>query len=444
MSEKVNVWEERRSGDNSGREKDYRSVFQRDYARIVHSASFRRLQSKTQILGQGDSDFYRTRLTHSLEVAQVGMGLSQFLRANSDDEAIKELLPSDALIQTICLAHDIGHPPFGHGGEIALNAMMKDEGGFEGNAHSLRIVSRLDNYTAGFGMDVSRRTLLGIIKYPVSYESACNYGKYPSDSDFDPRFMKSSDWHPPKCFGDDESEVFEWILAPLNESDRDLFQRTLKKEGKHAKPVYKSLDASIMELADDISYGVHDLEDAVTLKLINKGHFYDALEGSDAEKLYSSDELAEITDGLFARMPYVRKEMVGDVVHRLIAACSVTVQDEAFSEPLLRYEATMAEKEEALLKVLKTLVMDRVILSPEVQTLEYKGQLMIAEIFKALSTDPERLLPRYALHQFKKAETKKAQHRVICDYIAGMTDEYATRIYQRLFVPKQGSVFDKI
>ena len=442
MSESMSVWEERRSGDNTSREKDYRSVYQRDYARIVHSASFRRLQSKTQILGQGDSDFYRTRLTHSLEVAQVGMGLSQYLKANSHDEEIVQLLPSDALIQTICLAHDIGHPPFGHGGEIALNAMMHAEGGFEGNAHSLRIVSRLDNYTAGFGMDVSRRTLLGIIKYPVSYDKACDYSKYPQD--LDPRFMKSDDWHPPKCFGDDEAEVFEWILKPLTQSDRALYQQTEKKDGKHAKPKFKSLDASIMELADDISYGVHDLEDAVTLKLIRREHFEDALEDSKAVELYSAEELNEIADGLFARMPYVRKEMVGDVVHRLIAACSVTIQDEKFEEPLLRYQATLAEKEESLLKVLKTLVMERVILSPEVQTLEYKGQLMIAEIFKALATDPERLLPRYALHQFRKAASLKAQHRVICDYIAGMTDEYATRIYQRLFVPKQGSVFDKI
>lgn len=444
MNVSRDVWQERRSGDNSSRERDYRSVFQRDYARIVHSASFRRLQSKTQILAQGDSDFYRTRLTHSLEVAQVGMGLSQYLQANTSDRGLAELLPSDALIQTICLAHDIGHPPFGHGGEIALNAMMKDFTGFEGNAHSLRIMSRLDNYTSGFGMDLSRRSLLGIVKYPVSYKTVCNFMTYPDSKEIDPRFMRSADFHPPKCYGDEEQEVMDWILEPLSEADRVLFQSFNKKEGKHGKSRYKSLDASIMELADDISYGVHDLEDAVTLRLIRREDFEAALKGSEAERLYSAAELNEIADGLFARMPYVRKEMVGDVVHRLIAACSVTVQDENFAEPLLRFEATMEEKELTLLQVLKTLVMERVILSAEVQTLEYKGQMMIAEVFKALSTDPMRLLPRYALYQYKEANGEDAKHRIICDYIAGMTDDYATRIYQRLFVPREGSVFDKI
>ena len=120
----MTVWEERLSGDNSQRPNDHRDPYQRDRARILHSAAFRRLQSKTQILSVGQNDFYRTRLTHSLEVAQIGTGITAQLRQNAhviSDDALSSLIPSDALIESLCLAHDLGHPSFGHGGEVALN-----------------------------------------------------------------------------------------------------------------------------------------------------------------------------------------------------------------------------------------------------------------------------------------------------------------------------------
>ena len=131
------------------------SQYQRDRARIIHSASFRALQSKTQVLGLGESDFYRTRLTHSLEVAQIGSGICEWLRNKPDNPPGPELeqwIPSLSLIEAICLAHDIGHSPFGHGGEVALNYMMKDDGGFEANGQTLRIVSRLGEYSPANGL----------------------------------------------------------------------------------------------------------------------------------------------------------------------------------------------------------------------------------------------------------------------------------------------------
>src|ERR1700743_982826 len=140
-------WDDRRSSWKlkSG---DARSPGDVDYARVVHSASFRRLQGKTQILSLGDSDFYRTRLTHSLEVAQIACSVTRELRSANEDHPAVEFLPDLSLIQAVGFSHDLGHPPFGHGGEVALNYCMRDSGGFEGNGHTLRILSRVENFFA--------------------------------------------------------------------------------------------------------------------------------------------------------------------------------------------------------------------------------------------------------------------------------------------------------
>ena len=153
---------------------DVRSQFDRDEARLIHSAAFRRLQSKTQVLGLGESDFYRTRLTHSMEVAQIGRGIVQYLSKKKKFKEHKDHLPDISLITAICLAHDIGHPPFGHGGEVALNYCMRDYGGFEGNGQTLRILGKLDKYTADHGLNPTRRMLLGVLKYPASYNDLVN------------------------------------------------------------------------------------------------------------------------------------------------------------------------------------------------------------------------------------------------------------------------------
>ena len=166
---------ERRSHSLLKRKDDSRDDFERDLARVIHSAAFRRLQAKTQVLGIGEGDFHRTRLTHSLEVAQVGKGILKHLEnlkpfTSSDvQQEIKEALPKGDLIFFSGLAHDLGHPPFGHGGEIALNYSMRDHGGFEGNGQTLRILSKLEAHTPNFGLDLTRRSLLSILKYPVSY-----------------------------------------------------------------------------------------------------------------------------------------------------------------------------------------------------------------------------------------------------------------------------------
>src|SRR3954463_15158356 len=169
----TDVWKARRAEWQQQKE-DARQAFDVDYGRVVHSASFRRLQGKTQILNLGDSDFYRTRLTHSLEVAQIAGGLKrQLAKSYPNHEAVPHLPPL-SLIQTSGFCHDLGHPPFGHGGEVALNYCMRNAGGFEGNGQTLRILSKLEQFSKDCGSDLTRRALLGTLKYPVSFSRANN------------------------------------------------------------------------------------------------------------------------------------------------------------------------------------------------------------------------------------------------------------------------------
>ena len=207
--EKINLstlnttWEQRIDNEKKLRRNDHRSVFQRDRARILHSAAFRRLQAKTQVLGAGLNDFYRTRLTHSLEASQLGTGIVAQLKIRQPE--FKDLFPSTSLMESLCLAHDIGHPPFGHGGEVALNYMMRDHGGFEGNAQTLRIVSKLEPYTLDYGMNLARRTLLGLLKYPVFISQTQAEQRALDVTNY--RHLKAKDWHPAKGVYQQDSDI---------------------------------------------------------------------------------------------------------------------------------------------------------------------------------------------------------------------------------------------
>jgi dGTPase len=223
-------WLERREGWRPQTE-DARDDGDIDYARVIHSASFRRLQGKTQILNLGDSDFYRTRLTHSLEVAQIAGGIAKQLAKSFSDHPATTVLPDRSMIQAIGCTHDLGHPPFGHGGEVALNYCMRDvdsqkRGGFEGNGQTLRILSRLENFSKSAGANLSRRSLLGVLKYPVAYSSARNIACVPSllKGPSTLRIIDTESSKPPKCYMDSEDDVVAWILDPLTPADRDKFQ----------------------------------------------------------------------------------------------------------------------------------------------------------------------------------------------------------------------------
>ena len=437
------AWHERQSGYQESRENDYRTPYQRDRARIIHSAAFRRLQSKTQILAIRQNDYSRTRLTHSLEVAQIGNGIVHQLKHSSPQEAnFQTWLADDALIETICLSHDIGHPPFGHGGEVALNYMMQSNGGFEGNAQSLRILGKRGSYSPTYGMDVTRRTLLGVLKYPVLHANVV--GKYPEKpTSF--RQFKASNWSPPKCVYQEEQDLLDWILEPFSEADRTLLQTVQRKHPDgHAKATHASFDTSIMDLADDIAYGVHDLEDAIVLGMVTKDTWLEHLEPKLAALAspYLAENLNSIRTQLFSRQSHLRKEAIGSLVSWFITSCKV-IENTRFEHPLLRFQVGLPEGQRQALNLLKQFEMQHIIQRPEVQMLVYKGQQMLLEMFEAYTADPNRLLPREIATEWRKSQDNGENGlRIICDYMASMTDDYASRMYNKLFVPSLGSVFE--
>lgn len=445
-------WLARRESWKPQRE-DARDDADIDYARIIHSSSFRRLQGKTQILNLGDSDFYRTRLTHSLEVAQIAGGIARQFAKDDPHGPAAPYIPSLSMIQAAGATHDLGHPPFGHGGEVALNYCMRgDKGGFEGNGQTLRIVSRLEKFSAKAGANLTRRTLLSLLKYPVCYTRARNEYLIPC-LDSGPTTIRIIDRKaskPPKCFLDSEQEVVDWILEPLNDDERELFTSVKSVEGEHNKAQHKSFDCSIMDLADDIAFGVHDLEDALTLELIDEVDFRAVVPEERCASFLTAlkekypDETGNnvyetFIDKLY-RGGHLRKRYISRMVHHLITNCRIR-EDEGFNEPLVRFRAYLADTPKNFLSALKDVVRKRVILDPSVQQLEFKGQRMVVAVFEALSSEPDSFLPRETYQRWQDADDKP---RVICDHIAGMTDSFLLKTYDRLFSPRMGSVFDRI
>ncbi|MGX1925374.1 anti-phage deoxyguanosine triphosphatase [Vibrio sp. NH-7] len=428
------LWHERHDDEHKIRRDDHRSPFQRDRARILHSAAFRRLQAKTQVHGNSFDDFHRTRLTHSLEAAQLGTGIVAQLKKKQPE--FRDLLPSDSLIDSLCLAHDIGHPPYGHGGEVALNYMMRDHGGFEGNAQTFRIVTKLEPYTEHFGMNLSRRTLLGLIKYPamISQTRAAILPQSVSHQ----RQLRARDWTPAKGLYDCDQDLFDWLLSPLSCKDKALFSAMRDEtltETQHKKTRYKSLDCSIMELADDIAYGVHDLEDAIVLGMVNRHQWIEgaASQLADCGDPWFEKHIMSITDMLFAGTHFQRKDAIGGMVNALLTSISVKPVDAPFECELLSFNAFLEPTMATALDILKHFVSDYVIQVPHVQVVEYKGQQIIMDIFEALSADPERLLPTQVRHQWAQKSTETEGYRVIADYISSMTDGHAQRLHQQLF-----------
>lgn len=421
---------------DSGFERDQ---YGRDRARIIHSAFFRRLQGKTQVLGLGESDFYRTRLTHSLEVAQIAGGISEFLRSQyKDNETIIGLIPDQNLIESIGLVHDIGHPPFGHGGEVALNYAMRNNAGFEGNAQTLRICTKLGEYSDGNGLNLTRRTLLGIIKYPCFYSDVVNAKIY-NDS----KGLNLDSYKPPKCIFDCDKEHVDWILQPFTNDRKTFMSPSNPIEGKHKKPLYKSFDASIMEIADDIAYGVHDLEDAIALGLVSERKWLTEVVArlkDSLRKAPMSDKIDEYTKLLFSGENKTRKKAISQLVNYFVTNVEVNKQD-ILSHNLLDYQAEFPKIVGEELDILKEFVVNNVIKTPEVQTLEYKGQQMVLKLFDTIANNPSRLLPK---KYFEKYNNEGCNLRVICDYLAGTTDDYATRLYHKIFTPSSGSIFDKL
>ncbi len=455
---------ERRDSSDRKNRTDIREEPERDLARIIHSAAFRRLQTKTQVLGLGESDFYRTRLTHSMEVSQVGVGILKYLErapeSNIEKDHIlgklpKDILPTSSQLSAICLAHDIGHPPFGHGGEVALNYCMRGAGGFEGNGQTLKILSKLAKFRDRYGVNPTRRTLLGVLKYPIKYSDTkfetWEDSKLPQpESNW---LFTTKDFKPPKCYFDDDDDVVsDFIFKAFSDNDVKRLKTTTPKSKQHPvlESMFQSLDTSIMSLADDISYGIHDLEDGVSLNFIKRDEWKKHFEDTKNEKLFDeyleqtiSFSMSKLENYIFSDDSSKRKHAIGRLIHLMISTTEVSC-DCNFESPLLQFNVKLQPISKLILDVFGTIVRKEVIKSCKVQQLEFKGQKMVFELFQAIASDPKRFLPPTSIKRYSQAEGEIAKRRVVCNFISGMTDDYAIRMYEKIFMPRKGSVFDHI
>ena len=440
------MWTHRRSGQTNQRgSHDHRSPYERDRTRVIHCPSFRRLQRKTQILGTDEGDFHRTRLTHSLEVASIGSSVVRNLHITHQQSVISALLPCDDLISTICLLHDIGHPPVGHGGEVALNYQMRDHGGFEGNAQTLRLLTKVEGSYGAYGLDLTRRALLGVLKYPVSWARVVAT-QVPDVQKSLNNTIRINDWLPPKAYFDCEQPEIDWLLLPFSDTDRSLFQSVGKapQARLHGKAAYHSFDCSIMDIADDIAYGVHDLEDAIHLRLINRTQLDTPL----FRQLLAATSLAEnqetLLDSLFDEALHRRKQAIGEMVNYFITATMIKVTNEAFDMQLFKYNIVLLPEAMSLLTYLTQCIYTYVIDSQEARTFEYGGQTVVLRLFEAIGSNPTSLLDIKNRALFNQATDEQAALRVVCDYIANMTDEYAYRMHERLFGFNTRTIFERL
>lgn len=362
-----------RSGQSLGRRhqevfKDDRPDFQRDRDRIIHCAAFRRLEYKTQVFVNHEGDYYRTRLTHSLEVSQIARGIANRLHLNED------------LVEALSLSHDLGHTPFGHTGEEVLNRLMVGCRGFDHNRQSLRIVEDLEERYPGFnGLNLTWETREGIIKHSPRYE--------------DSELLVEDEYFPGK------------------------------------RP---SLEAQIIDLADEIAYNNHDIDDGLKAGYINIQElgavdFWQETFSRVEEKFPGLDEARHI----YQTISHLIGALIDDVVktsteqiHATGVKSLTDVRD--VSRRLISFSPEMLQKNQAL----KSFLYQHLYHHYKVERMRVKAEYFLSRLFESYVENPSLLPPDF---QNKIAETGK--ERVVCDYIAGMTDRYAMDQYRRLFEP---------
>ena len=350
-----------------------RDIFQRDRDRLIHSVAFRRLRHKTQVFVAPDGDHYRVRLTHSLEVAQIGRTMARALGLNED------------LTEALCLAHDLGHPPFGHAGEDALNEALADAGGFDHNAHTLRIVTRLETPYPGFdGLNLSWEALEGLAKHNGPVVSPT------------------------------------WAMVEA-EGEWDLKLAT-----------WPGLEAQIAAISDDIAYDNHDIDDGLRAGLLN------------LEELLQLPLVARLWKAIGERHPGIStdkrqralvRDMIGHMVadvlaetERRVGEAGVQTADEvrAAGRPLAGFSATLAAEE----RELKQFLYSRLYGLPELQPIRQEAERVVANLAAAYRADPQLLPPWW-----QQPGDEIQQLRTIGDFIAGMTDRFAIARHEELVGP---------
>jgi dGTPase len=399
-----------------------RSDFERDRARVLHSAALRRLAAKTQVVAAGSADFPRTRLTHSLECAQIGRELGHELGCDPD------------LVDAACLAHDIGHSPFGHNGEFALDELAQPCGGFEGNAQSLRLLTRLEPKVAGAGLNLTRATLDATLKYPwFSQGPGTKYGVYAEDA-----------------------EVFGWI-----------------RQGAPAGR--RCLEAQVMDWADDIAYSVHDLEDGfhaglITFKNLNSSAERSVVSHVTATTYCSDDiseaELTEILDALLGldiwpasydggpETVAALKNLTSELIGRFCLAAqdaTLAAHPPASTNPsdltnpthpaLTRYAADLIVPRQQRLEcaLLKGITAHYVMARAGVVAAQARERELLTELAYAIEDGTPQTLDPLLRPAWNAAATDPARRRVVIDQVACLTDTSAIAWHHRLCALFKGS-----
>ncbi|TCS96433.1 dGTPase [Hazenella coriacea] len=411
--------DQERQISSSHKKYDARDPFEKDYGRIVHSAAFRRLQAKTQVITSEVGDFHRTRLTHSMEVAQIARGIG--ISLNHLHPLFKEEYALDlSLIEAAALAHDLGHPPFGHRGEQALHQCMRLFGGFEGNAHTFRILTRLEGDREN-GLNVTRGLLLSVMKYPILLNKAMER-------------VENQELPPKASAFQSEKEAFQWALAPFSEEEKEFLQAT-SAQGRYRLTQHRTFECSIIELADDIAYGTHDFEDAIHLGLIRLTRLKELLSSFSnhayPELEQAMNDLVQLQED-HDHIKYRLKKIFSRIISTFITHIQIKENIGQLGSPRLRFVAYLPDDLNQLLTELKQVVADQVISSQPVQIIAWKGSYMIQQMFQAMMNE-ERLLPEHDREKLSQDPSDAHKARLVCDYIAGMTDPFAMKMYTRLF-----------
>jgi len=360
-------------------EHEFRTCFQRDRDRIIHSTAFRRLEYKTQVFVIHEGDYYRTRLTHTLEVAQIARSIARALGLNTD------------LVEAIALGHDIGHTPFGHSGEEALRDLLRDEGGFDHNLQGLRVVDYLEERYPDFpGLNLTYEVREGLIKHSTRY-------------DFGYRSLTESEL--PNCYGNlDLSEFYN-----------------------QERP---SLEAQVVDVADEIAYDNHDLDDGLTSGLITEGELEEVSLWKEAESVVSK----KYTNLSFTiKKHQIIRTLIDIKVKDLITTSLKNLKDvdsvkEVRKAPsrLISFSSEMEEKRAPL----RNFLYERLYNHYRVVRMAEKAKRIVGELFNVYLSQPTQL-PSEVQNRIKTDGVKRA----IADYIASMTDRYAQDEYKKLFDP---------
>ena len=387
-------------------EAEQRSEFARDRARVLHSYAFRRLADKTQVVVPGEDDFPRTRLTHSLEVAQIGREIAVMLGCDPD------------VVDTAGLAHDIGHPPFGHNGETALNAVAASCGGFEGNAQTLRVLTRLEAKVVlpsgdPAGLNLTRAVLDATCKYPWARSSAGGkYGYYAADAD-----------------------AYRWL-------------RTGAPDG------HRCIEAQVMDWADDVAYSVHDVEDGVHSGAIRLSDVPDAERAvlcTIAAELYSTLSAAELAPTLdrLLELPTLRdlgeydgsylaqaaaKRATSELVGRLSGAAVAATRDAHGTAPLRRYAADLVVPADiaAECALLKAIAVHYVMRRPGTADRQARQRRLLTELVELIAGGAPETLDAGLRPAWKDAADASEQLRVVIDQVAQLTDTSAVHRHAKL------------